>query len=88
MPAEGWLQTVTDNVKDNAENKDQFDTSILEFLVCPLSKKPLRYEEKTNELINDELGIAYPVIGGIPNMVPQDARMIQKDSEEKEPMPQ
>ncbi|XP_035275853.1 protein preY, mitochondrial-like [Anguilla anguilla] len=80
-----FARTFTDGVKDiNADNKPQFDISLLEFLVCPLSKKALRYDETTNELVNDELGIAYPVIGGIPNMVPQDARMIRKDSEEKE----
>ncbi|KFW88370.1 hypothetical protein N336_10492, partial [Phalacrocorax carbo] len=37
-----------------------------------------RYEEATNELINEELGIAYPIIDGIPNMIPEAARMIQK----------
>ncbi|KAK7892035.1 hypothetical protein WMY93_023998 [Mugilogobius chulae] len=39
------------------------------------------YEAETNELINDELGIAYPVIDGIPNMIPQDARLLQKTPE-------
>lgn len=37
-----------------------------------------RYEAATNELINEELGIAYPIVGGIPNMIPQEARLIQK----------
>ncbi|KAL7885486.1 hypothetical protein AOLI_G00057810 [Acnodon oligacanthus] len=55
-----------------------FDLTLLQFLVCPLSKQPLRYDETTNELINEELGIAYPVIDGIPNMIPQDARLIKK----------
>ncbi|XP_057274000.1 protein preY, mitochondrial [Pezoporus wallicus] len=54
------------------------EPSLLSFLVCPLSKRPLRYEEATNELINEELGIAYPIIDGIPNMIPEAARMIQK----------
>nr|XP_055048352.1 protein preY, mitochondrial-like [Misgurnus anguillicaudatus] len=67
----------SDEVKDS-ERSQAFDVSILEFLVCPLSKKPLRYNEKGNELINEELGIAYPIIDGIPNMIPQDARKIQK----------
>ncbi|XP_075400139.1 protein preY, mitochondrial [Tenrec ecaudatus] len=59
----------------------------LEFLVCPLSKKPLRYEASTNELINEELGIAYPIIDGIPNMIPQAARMTHqnKNKEKAEP---
>ncbi|XP_048799413.1 protein preY, mitochondrial [Lagopus muta] len=54
------------------------EPSLLRFLVCPLSKRPLRYEESTNELINEELGIAYPVIDGIPNMIPEAARKTQK----------
>lgn len=58
-----------------------FDTSLLQFLVCPLSKKPLRYDADTNELINEDLGIAYPIIDGIPNMIPQDARLVQKDTD-------
>ncbi|XP_053740765.1 protein preY, mitochondrial-like [Synchiropus splendidus] len=59
--------------------QSDFDVSLLDFLVCPLSKKPLRYEAQTNELVNDELGIAYPIIDGIPNMIPQEARLLQKD---------
>lgn len=39
-----------------------------------------RYEPETNELINEELGIAYPITDGIPNMIPQEARLLQKDS--------
>uniref|UniRef100_A0A3Q3X3X6 Protein preY, mitochondrial n=1 Tax=Mola mola TaxID=94237 RepID=A0A3Q3X3X6_MOLML len=71
------------SVRSFSDVKDEvgqpFDVSLLEFLVCPLSKKPLRYEAKTNELINKELGIAYPIVDGIPNMIPQEARLIQKD---------
>ncbi|XP_075421802.1 protein preY, mitochondrial [Ascaphus truei] len=61
------------------KDSQAFDPALLEFLVCPLSRKTLRYVESTNELINDELGIAYPIVDGIPNMIPQDAKMIQKD---------
>ncbi|XP_054888463.1 protein preY, mitochondrial [Poeciliopsis prolifica] len=72
-------------VRSFAEEKDEvqlpFDSSLLEVLVCPLSKKPLRYDANTNELINEELGIAYPIVDGIPNMIPQDARLIQKDTQ-------
>lgn len=42
---------------------------------------PPRYEPKTNELINEELGIAYPIIDGIPNMIPQEARLVKKDTD-------
>ncbi|XP_053920305.1 protein preY, mitochondrial [Cuculus canorus] len=55
------------------------EPSLLRFLVCPLSKRPLRYEEATNELINEELGIAYPIIDGIPHMIPEAARATRKE---------
>ncbi|KAG5196594.1 hypothetical protein MJG53_016970 [Ovis ammon polii x Ovis aries] len=61
-----------------------FDQALLEFLVCPLSKKPLRYEASTNELINEELGIAYPIIDGIPDMIPQAARMTHQNKKQEE----
>ncbi|XP_031148379.1 protein preY, mitochondrial-like [Sander lucioperca] len=77
IPASFSARSFSD-VKDEAQQP--FDTSLLEFLVCPLSKKPLRYEAKTNELINEELGIAYPIMNGIPNMIPQEARLLQKDA--------
>lgn len=52
----------------------------LVFFVCFF-----RYEETTNELINEELGIAYPILDGIPNMIPQDARLIKKTEETEKP---
>ncbi|XP_048189621.1 protein preY, mitochondrial [Perognathus longimembris pacificus] len=61
-----------------------FDPALLEFLVCPLSKKPLRYEASTNELINEDLGIAYPIIDGIPNMIPQAARTTRENKKQEE----
>ena len=44
----------------------------------------LRYEASTNELINEELGIAYPIIDGIPNMIPQAARTIRQNKMQEE----
>uniref|UniRef100_A0A671NB26 Protein preY, mitochondrial n=2 Tax=Sinocyclocheilus anshuiensis TaxID=1608454 RepID=A0A671NB26_9TELE len=79
----GQQRSRSDAVKDS--QSQPFDESLLEFLVCPLSKKPLRYDERSNELINEELGIAYPIIDGIPNMIPQDARMIHKSGATEKP---
>nr|CAL49425.1 novel Trm112p-like protein protein [Xenopus tropicalis] len=71
--------------EQSLKDSKTFDPTLLQFLVCPLSRKSLRYEESTNELINDELGIAYPIVDGIPNMIPQDARMIHKDQKPESP---
>lgn len=79
----GQQRSRSDGVKDS--ESQPFDQALLEFLVCPLSKKPLRYDERSNELINEELGIAYPIIDGIPNMIPQDARMIHKSGAAEKP---
>ncbi|XP_050800033.1 protein preY, mitochondrial [Gopherus flavomarginatus] len=78
------LRHFSDRQKGQEQPK-AFDPALLEFLVCPLSKKPLRYEASTNELINEELGIAYPIIDGIPNMIPQAARMIDRKAQDEEP---
>ncbi|XP_051059011.1 protein preY, mitochondrial [Phodopus roborovskii] len=67
-----------------AEEPRTFHPALLRVLVCPLSKKPLRYDESTNELINEELGIAYPIIDGIPNMIPQAARTIHQNKKQEE----
>ncbi|EAX06022.1 hCG2042259, partial [Homo sapiens] len=75
---------LADRGKKTEEPPRDFDPALLEFLVCPLSKKPLRYEASTNELINEELGIAYPIIDGIPNMIPQAARMTRQSKKQEE----
>lgn len=49
---------------------------------------PLRYEASTNELINEELGIAYPIVDGIPNMIPQAARMMTPQNKKQEDVEQ
>ncbi|CAB1420167.1 unnamed protein product [Pleuronectes platessa] len=71
-------RTETEDRKEQVGPK--IDEALLEILVCPLSKKPLRFDAETNELINEELGIAYPILDGIPNMIPQEARLLQKDA--------
>lgn len=68
----------TSTVLNDKETKQStFDESLLEFLVCPLSKNSLRYDKEKGELICDEINVAYPIVNGIPNLVPQDARMLK-----------
>uniref|UniRef100_M1C240 Protein preY, mitochondrial n=1 Tax=Solanum tuberosum TaxID=4113 RepID=M1C240_SOLTU len=43
--------------------KDGINKKLLEILVCPLSKQPLRLCEKTNSLISDAIGVSYPSMG-------------------------
>uniref|UniRef100_A0A8C9BV59 Protein preY, mitochondrial n=1 Tax=Phocoena sinus TaxID=42100 RepID=A0A8C9BV59_PHOSS len=73
----------SDQSERTREPPRAFDPALLDFLVCPFSKKPLRYEASPNELINEELEIAYPIIDGIPNMIPQAARMTHQNKKKK-----
>ena len=48
---------------------DKIDSKLLEILVCPLTKGPLRYDVDARELITEQAGLAYPVRDGIPIML-------------------
>ncbi len=52
------------------------DPKLLEILVCPLTKGPLRYDAKAQELISDQAKLAYPVREGIPIMLADEARAL------------
>ena len=50
------------------------DPKLLELLVCPVTKGPLRYDRERNELVSDQAGLAYPIRDGIPIMLVEEAR--------------
>jgi len=52
------------------------DRKLLEILVCPLTKGPLRYDAERQELISEQAGLAYPIRDGIPIMLVDEARSI------------
>ena len=55
------------------------DPKLLEILVCPVSKEPLRYDAERQELISDKAKLAYPIRDGIPIMLPDEARALDSD---------
>ena len=55
----------------------EIDPKLLEILVCPITKVPLRYDLKAHELISDQAGLAYPIRDGIPVMLTDDARTLK-----------
>ncbi len=50
------------------------DPRLLEILVCPQTKAPLRYDRVHQELISDAAGLAFPIRDGIPIMLIDEAR--------------
>lgn len=52
------------------------DPKLLELLVCPLTKQPLRYDAEKQELISDAAKMAFPIRDGIPIMLIDEARKL------------
>ena len=52
------------------------DPWLLERLVCPMTRTPLRYDQATQELISDAAGLAYPIKDGVPVMLVEEARQL------------
>ncbi|MGM0422703.1 MAG: Trm112 family protein [Pseudomonadota bacterium] len=55
------------------------DPKLLEILACPLTKTPLEYDSRTNELISRQAKLAFPIRNGIPIMLVDEARSIYDD---------
>ena len=55
------------------------DAKLLEILVCPVTKGPLIYDKKANELISKSARLAYPIRDGIPVMLEDEASKLSPD---------
>tara|TARA_Y100000588_G_C13764058_1_gene715268 strand:+ start:279 stop:470 length:192 start_codon:yes stop_codon:yes gene_type:complete len=60
------------------QTNQSIDPRLLEILVCPLTKGPLTYDNDAQELISKKAMLAYPVRDGIPIMLLDEARKIEK----------
>ncbi|MGF1641289.1 MAG: Trm112 family protein [Rhodospirillales bacterium] len=61
--------------------KRKVNPKLLEILVCPLTKGPLRYDRQREELISDRAGLAYPIRDGMPIMLVDEARPLDADAD-------
>jgi uncharacterized protein len=63
---------------DMPTGQRKVDPKLLEILVCPLTKRPLRYDPDRQELISEQAGLAYPIRDGIPIMLVDEARPLDE----------
>jgi uncharacterized protein YbaR (Trm112 family) len=70
------------------EEPIEIDPKLLEILVCPLTKGPLRYDRVNQELISEEAGLAYPIRDGIPIMLVEEARPLGEEESRGRRLPQ
>jgi len=55
------------------------DKKLLEILVCPLCKGPLRYDKDKAELVCRADRLAYPIRDDIPVMLQDEARQVSDE---------
>jgi len=77
-----WRKT-----EESVEGSSEIDPKLLEILVCPLTKAPLRYDREAQELISEEAGLAYPIRDGIPIMLVDEARPLREDEKTRGKLP-
>lgn len=58
------------------------DPRLLEILICPLTRQPLAYDRAKNELVSKNARLAYQIRGGIPIMLPEEARDLDAPGED------
>jgi len=59
------------------------DKHLLDILVDPVTKGPLIYDKKNQQLLSRSSRLAYPIRDGIPVMLPEEARELTPEDIEK-----
>lgn len=68
---------MTDDTSPPRPAHSGVDPRLLEILICPQTRQPLSYDAKTDELVSPKAKLAYPIRGGIPIMLPEEARDLE-----------
>jgi uncharacterized protein len=63
-------------VATNRNCPPDMDPKLLEILVCPVTKGPLIYDKKRQELVSKSARLAYPIRDDIPVMLEEEARKV------------
>ncbi len=63
----------------SAAGHGSVDPKLLEILVCPASRQPLRYDRERDELVSEAARLAYPIRDGVPIMLIEEARKLDEE---------
>lgn len=67
---------MTDNETSANAPSGEIDPKLLEILVCPQTRGPLRYDRERSELLSPKARLAYPIRDGAPIMLVDEARAL------------
>ncbi|MER6023438.1 Trm112 family protein [Streptomyces anulatus] len=59
------------------------DDPLLALLACPLDKGPLSLLAEEDALYNPRLRLSYPIVDGIPQLLPSSGRKVGADDHER-----
>jgi hypothetical protein len=59
-----------------SDGEPRHDRRMLEALVCPMTHARLSYDAERQELVSKAAHLAYPIRGGIPIMLEEEARKL------------
>ncbi|MEU8671817.1 Trm112 family protein [Streptomyces anulatus] len=59
------------------------DDPLLALLACPLDKGPLSLLAEEEALYNPRLHLSYPIVDGIPQLLPSSGRKVGADDHER-----
>jgi hypothetical protein len=54
--------------------------ALLDLLVCPVTRTKLRWDAEARELVSEAAGLAYPVRNGVPVMLVEEARLLDRQA--------
>ena len=54
----------------------EFNTKLLETLICPIGRDKLIYNEEKQELVSKKSKLAYKIESGVPILIPDRARIV------------
>lgn len=63
-------------MSDDTARQSATDRRMLEALICPQTHATLRYDAEAQELVSKAAGLAFPIRGGIPILLIDEARPI------------
>lgn len=58
----------------------RLDSTLLNLLVCPVTRGPLTLDQKTQRLISKQAGLAFPIIDGVPILLVEEAEELDDQS--------
>ena len=63
----------------------QPNQDVLDLLVCPLTKEPLRYDVAKHTLVSEGINVSFPITpSGLPNLLPYEATILEHGEGEEE----